>query len=128
MPTADELRGLVDEYIAAMSSNDRDGYVALFAADATVEDPVGAGIKKGHSEIGEFWDMVHTLSETITLVPTGPVRVAANELAFPMQAVSDVGGTKMVVDIIDIFAVDDDRKITAMRAFWDMAEMRPYDG
>jgi steroid Delta-isomerase len=126
MPSADELRGLVDEYIAAMSSNDKDGYVALFAADATVEDPVGSDVQKGHDEIGNFWDMVHTLSETITLVPTGPVRVAGNELAFPMQAVSDVGGTKMVVDIIDIFAVGDDRKITAMRAFWDMAEMRPY--
>jgi steroid delta-isomerase len=128
MPSADELRGLVDDYIAAMSSNDKDGYVALFAADATLEDPVGSEIVKGHAEIGAFWDMVHTLSETITLVPTGPVRVAADELAFPMQAVSDVGGTKMVVDIIDIFAVDDERKITAMRAFWDMAEMRPYDG
>jgi steroid Delta-isomerase len=119
---------LVDAYIAAMSSNDKEGYVALFATDATVEDPVGSDVRKGHVEIGEFWDMVHTLSETITLVPTGPVRVAANELAFPMQAVSDVGGTKMVVDIIDVFAVDDDCKITAMRAFWDMAEMRPYDG
>ena len=128
MPSADELRGLVDDYIAAMSNNDKDGYVALFAADATVEDPVGSDVQKGHDAIGNFWDMVHTLSETITLVPTGPARVAANEVAFPMQAVSDIGGSKMVVDIIDIFAVDDDRKITAMRAFWDMAEMRPYDG
>jgi steroid delta-isomerase len=128
MPSADELRGLVDEYIAAMSTNDKDGYIALFAGDATVEDPVGSDVQKGHDEIGNFWDMVHTLSDTITLLPTGPVRVAANEVAFPMQAVSDVGGTRMVVDIIDIFAVDDDRKITAMRAFWDMAEMRPYDG
>ena len=128
MPSADELRALVDDYVAAMSTNDKAGYVALFAADATVEDPVGSEVRKGHAEIGDFWDIVHTLSETITLAPTGPVRVAANELAFPMQAVSDVGGSKMVVDIIDIFVVDDDRKITAMLAFWDMAEMRPYDG
>jgi steroid Delta-isomerase len=128
MPSPDEMRALVDDYIAAMSTNDKDAYVALFAADATVEDPIGSGVHKGHDEIGGFWDFVHTLSETITLVSTGPVRVAGTELAFPMQAISDVGGTKMVVDIIDTFVVDDERKITGMRAFWDMAEMRPYDG
>jgi steroid delta-isomerase len=128
MPTPDELRSLVDDYMRAMSTNDKASYVALFAADATVEDPVGSGVHTGHDEIGAFWDMVHGLSESITLVPTGPVRVSGDELAFPMQAVSDIGGTKMVVDIIDVFAVDDDRKITAMRAFWDMAEMRPHEG
>jgi steroid delta-isomerase len=127
MPTADEMRALVTEYMAAMSANDKDGYVALFATEATIEDPVGAGVRKGRNEIAEFWDEVHLLSESITLVPTGPPRVAANEVAFPMQAVSDVGGSKMVVDIIDVFVVDDDRKIASMRAFWDMGEMRPFE-
>jgi steroid delta-isomerase len=128
MPTPDDIRALVTEYMHAMSTSDKDAYVALFAADATIEDPVGAGVRTGRDEIADFWDGVRTLSETITLVPTGPPRVAGNEVAFPMQAISEVGGTKMVVDIIDIFVVDDDRKITSMRAFWDMAEMRPYDG
>jgi steroid delta-isomerase len=128
MPTPDDLRALVDDYIQAMSANDKEGYLELFATDATLEDPVGSGVRKGHDEIREFWDVVHTLSENITLVPTGPARVAANEVAFPMQAVSDVAGSKMVVDIIDVFVVDDSRKITGMRAFWDMSEMRPYNG
>lgn len=128
MPSPDELRAVVADYVDAMSANDKDGYVALFADDATLEDPVGSGVRNGHDEIRAFWDMVHTLSETITLVPTGPARVAANEVAFPMQAVSDVGGSKMVVDIIDVFAINDAGKIASMRAFWDMSEMRPYDG
>lgn len=128
MPTPDEMRALVDDYIAAMSSNDKDGYVALFADDATVEDPIGSGVHTGHDEIRGFWDMVHSLSDSITLVGTGPVRVAGDELAFPMQAISDVGGSKVVVDIIDTFVVDADRKITGMRAFWDASDMRPYEG
>jgi steroid delta-isomerase len=127
MPTADEMRALVTDYMHAMSANDKDAYVALFAGGATVEDPVGSEVHQGHDEIAAFWDSVHALSESITLVPTGPARVAANEVAFPMQAISDVGGSKMVVDIIDVFVVDDERKITSMRAFWDMAEMRPYE-
>lgn len=127
MPTPDEMRALVDDYIATMSSSDKEGYIALFAEGATVEDPIGSGVHTGHDEIRGFWDLVHSLSETITLVGTGPVRVAGNELAFPMQAISDVGGANVVVDIIDTFVVDDERKITGMRAFWDMSEMRPLE-
>lgn len=128
MPTPDELRAAVASYIDAMSTNDKERWVSLFATDATLEDPVGSEVSKGHDAIREFWDMVHTLSSTITLVPTGPVRVAGTEVAFPMQAVSDVGGTSMVVDIIDVFAFDDEGKIASMRAFWDPSEMRVVEG
>ena len=65
MPTPDDIRALVTDYMNAMSSNDKDGYVALFAADASVEDPVGAAVVNGHAEIAQFWDDVHLLSETI---------------------------------------------------------------
>ena len=33
----------------------------------------------------------------------------------------------MAVDIIDVMAFDDDGQITSLRAYWDMAEMRPLD-
>jgi steroid delta-isomerase len=127
MPTPDEMRTLVDRYMQAMNSNDREGYVALFADDGTMEDPVGSEIRRGHDAIRELWDEIHSLSPTITLMLTGPVRVAGSELAFPMEAVSDVGGTTMIVDIIDVFRVDDDGRIAAMRAFWDPAEIRPHE-
>lgn len=128
MPSPDEIRAVVTRYMEAMSANDKEGYVALFAPDATIEDPVGTEVHTGHDEIRAFWDMVHTLSSSITLVPTGPPRVAGREVAFPMQAISEVGGSKLVVDIIDVFALDDECRITSMRAFWDPAEMRPYEG
>ena len=35
---------------------------------------------------------------------------------------------KMAVDIIDVMAFDDEGRITSLRAFWDMAEMAPYEG
>ncbi|WP_334143178.1 SgcJ/EcaC family oxidoreductase [Rhabdothermincola sp.] len=128
MPSPEEIRAVVTRYLEAMSAGDKEGYVALFAPDATIEDPVGTDVHRGHDEIRAFWDMVHTLSSSITLVPTGPARVAGREVAFPMQAISDVGGSKVVVDIIDVFALDDEGRITSMRAFWDPAEMRPYEG
>ena len=128
MPTPHEMRILVDRYVQAMSEGDEDAYVALFADDGTLEDPVGSPVRKGHDDIRAFWGEVHALSSDITLVLTGPVRVAGSELAFPMEAVTQVGDTTMVVDIIDVFRVTDDGRIAAMRAYWDPAEVRPAEG
>ena len=67
------------------------------------------------------------MADSIELRLTGPVRVAAGECAFPMQARPTMGGTTYCVDIIDVMTFDDAGKITSMRAFWDPAEMRPAD-
>ncbi|MBA3654221.1 MAG: hypothetical protein H0W70_08505 [Actinobacteria bacterium] len=38
--------------------SDREGWLSTFAPDATREDPVGEGTRRGHEEIGTFWDGV----------------------------------------------------------------------
>jgi steroid delta-isomerase len=111
----------------AFSRADKQGYLDCFATDATVEDPVGTGIHRGAAEIGEFWEGVRSMSPSIELRPVGDVRVVAGEAAFAMQAVAALGDVKMVVDIIDVMAFDDEAHITGMRAFWDPSEMRPAD-
>ncbi|MCU0269965.1 MAG: nuclear transport factor 2 family protein [Acidimicrobiales bacterium] len=125
MPSADEIRATIERYIEVFSAGDKDGYVGLFADDGSIEDPVGTEVRVGSAAISEFWDLVRSMSASITLRRTGPIRVAGNEAAFPMQAVTDVGGTAMVVDIIDTMVFGDDGRIAQMRAFWDPAEMRP---
>jgi steroid Delta-isomerase len=121
------VRSAVDAYCAAFTNGDRDGYVALFAEDAWIEDPVGTPKRVGHDGIGQFFDESSGLADSIELRLTGPVRVAAGEGAFPMQARPNLGGTTYCVDIIDVMTFDDAGKITTMRAFWDPAEMRPAD-
>jgi steroid Delta-isomerase len=128
MPTPAELRAAVDDYLTAMNTNDRERYVSLYTIDATIEDPVGSDVVRGHDSIREWWDLVHSLADTIELVPTGPVRVAGREVAFPFQAVATTDGEQRVADIIDVMEFDDDRRIVGMRAFWDPAEARPKQG
>ena len=124
---ATTIRSVVDAYTEAFKAGDKDAYVALFAPDATVEDPVGSPTHKGHDAIGDFFTQMSTMADSIELCVTGPVRVAAGECAFPMQARPTMGGTTMCIDIIDVMTFDDDGKITTMRAFWDPAEMRPAE-
>ncbi len=121
------IRRTVEAYCAAFSRRDRDAYVGLFADDAWIEDPVGSPRLEGREAIGGFFDQSSGMADSIELRQTGPVRVAAGECAFPMQARPDIGGTTFVVDIIDVMTFTDDGHITTMRAFWDPAEMRPAD-
>lgn len=122
------IRATVDAYCAAFTKRDRDAYTSLFTDDAWIEDPVGSPRLEGRDAIGGFFDQSSGMADAIELRLTGPVRVAAGECAFPMQARPEIGGTTFAVDIIDVMTFDDAGQITTMRAFWDPAEMRPADG
>jgi len=121
------IRSAVEAYCAAFTAGDQDAYVGLFADGAWIEDPVGTDRYEGKEAIAGFFAQSSSLAESIELRQTGPVRVAAGECAFPMQARPSIGGAILVVDIIDVMTFADDGKITAMRAFWDPAEMRPAE-
>lgn len=125
MATPDDIRATIDEYTARFSAADKDGWLALFAPDATIEDPVGSEVRTGVDSIGEFWDAVRSMTPEVALTRTGPVRVAGHEAAFPMQMVSQVGDAAMALDIIDVMTFDEQGRITSMRAYWDLADLRP---
>lgn len=125
MADALEIKARIQSYVDTFSAGDRAGWLKNFSADATLEDPVGSGVRKGAAEIGEFWDTVHSLASEMRLVPDRPIAVCANEAILVFHAESKVGDMTMVVDIVDHFVVDDDGLIAAQRAFWDPATMRP---
>jgi len=125
--TAEEIRTVITTYAGRFSANDRAGWLSLFADDATVEDPVGSEVKQGMEGIGDFWDFVHTLSPSMELRLIGPVKVVGHEAAFGQQAITDLGGEKFAVEIIDVMTFNDDGQITSMRAFWDAADMHPFE-
>ena len=124
MPDKDAIVAAVDRYIGAFGQ--QDAYVACFAEDGWLEDPVGSPVVRGHAEIADFWTRMAGMGST-TLERTGPVRVAGNEAAFPMRAVVTLGEDRMAMPIIDVMTFDDDARITAMRAFWDMADLAPVE-
>jgi steroid delta-isomerase len=131
MPDAAAIRAAVEQYQAAFSRGDREGWIGAFAPDATLEDPVGSEVKHGHEGIGEFWDGFRQLAAEAEMVSTGPTRVAGTEAAFPFQIRVPLGEQTMLLDVIDAMTfVDGDdgsTKIASMRAFWDMADMRPEE-
>ncbi len=124
MPTPEQVRAAVDAYVDSYRQNSRDAMLATFAPDAVWHDPVGQPPHEGHEGIGAFWDTVHTMADRIELVPTDVI-VCGPEAAmvFTIQAHAGDGG--MVFDAVETFLVDDDGKISLLKADWDMSEARP---
>jgi steroid delta-isomerase len=126
--TNDQIHTTIKHYVEVFSAGDREGYLDLFADDATVEDPVGAEVVSGRDGLTGFWDGVRAMSPEIELQLTGAPRLAAGEAAFPMRAITTLGDAKLAVEIIDVMTFADDGRITSLRAFWDFADMVPYEG
>jgi steroid delta-isomerase len=122
MPTADEIRDVMQRYIKYMCDSDIDGIMSLYADDAYAEDPVGGKLQQGREALTGFYagsaPMLHVEA-------TGPVRVAGSECAVPLLAELTMNDNKLYIDVIDVFAFDEAGKIISMRAFWNPAEMRP---
>lgn len=115
------IRAAVERYIAAMSAGDLDAIVALFAPDANLEDPVGSERLEGHEAIRAFYARATKLK--IELHPTGPIRIAGDEVAFPFQVRGETPA-KMEIDVIDVFRFNADGLIQEMRAYWGKENMR----
>ncbi|MGH9049392.1 MAG: SgcJ/EcaC family oxidoreductase [Acidimicrobiia bacterium] len=125
MPTPEQVRATVDAYVDAYRQDSVEALLATFAPDAVWHDPVGAPPHEGQEGIRAFWDQIHTMAERIVLEPKDIV-VCGNEAAMVFTINAQVeGGGGMAFDAIDTFVVDDDAKITLLKAYWDTGRARP---
>jgi len=119
--SAEHMRDVLARYADAMTRGDCDAIMALYADDATVEDPVGSEPRRGREAIAELY---RGAAGKVRLELDGRPRVAANSAAAPMIG-HPTGMEGMVVEIVDVMTFDADGKITSMRAFWSPDTIRP---
>ena len=55
MPSPEAITETVNRYLALVATGTADDIVTLYAADATIEDPIGADICRGHDAIRGFY-------------------------------------------------------------------------
>jgi steroid delta-isomerase len=112
MPTVAET---VNSYAELLGSGSADQITALYAPDASVEDPVGSGARNGHAEIRELYSRVEKQTRTVELLS---VHINGNEAAFLARLTIVVGDVHTTIDGIDVMTFDEQARITSMRAFW----------
>ena len=122
----DVIRQTIERYQSTFSADDRDGWLALFADDAVLEDPVGSPRHEGAGALSRFWDTVHARTERGTVRMTQGPAVCGLEAAWAFELdVTLTGGRRSLVEIIDHGTFTEDGRIRSIRAFWSLATARP---
>lgn len=117
------MNDVVQRYVAALNAGDLEGIVALYANDATVEDPVGSEPQRGIEAIRAFY--ANSLKLPLRVELTGEVRAVANEAAFAFTVTVEYQGRKTVIAPIDHFCFNDAGKVVSMRALFGEKNIHP---
>jgi ketosteroid isomerase-like protein len=126
------VRDLAQASMAAVEAGDRAAWLALFADDAVVEDPIGPSAfdpeGKGHrgiEAIGAFYDSVIAPNESIRFAISQSLLCGDEVANVGVIRITFTGGTAIEVDGVYTYRRSPDGKIAALRAFWETDAVRP---
>jgi steroid delta-isomerase len=120
MSTPQDNANTVHRYLEFVAKGQPDEIAALYADDATVEDPVGSEVHIGRQAIRGFYGNLENV-QSRTEVKT--LRALGHEVAFywTLSIGGDEGG--MTMDIISVMTFNDDGRIKSMKAYWTPANI-----
>ena len=124
MTDAKTMEAAVHEYVAAFDAGSPERVAALFAEDASVEDPVGTEPKVGQAAILEFYTA--SMQTGAKLALDGPVRLCGPYAAFAFTVHLHWEGRDQRVEVIDTFKFNDDGKVVEMRAYFGPTNMHGF--
>lgn len=125
MTMPDSPEAVVHAYVRALNAGDLEAIVALYADDATVEDPVGSAPVAGREAIRAFY--ARSVAVPLEVALEGPVRAAGRECAFPFSVSLVWEGRRTTFRPIDTFRFDDAGRIVQMRAFFGPTNIERSD-
>jgi steroid Delta-isomerase len=115
MPTAKELG---ETSLRLTKERDRGGWLALFAPDAFVEDPVGGKQHRGIDAITGFYDSTISTVESFDY-EIERTYLCGTEAAFVIRFAIVAAGVQLDMDVVNIYATDDGDRLQSLRSFWD---------
>jgi steroid delta-isomerase len=116
--------------VAAVQAKDKAAWLALWAEDGCVEDPVGISFIdptgegfRGPARREEFWDSNIGPTDSIVFELHDSF-AAGNEVANVATITITVGGnTQTKCEGVFVYRVDDAGKLLSLRAFWETERM-----
>jgi steroid delta-isomerase len=116
------MKAGMQAYIDAFNRADAEAIAALYADDATVEDPVGSALRSGKEEIAAFYRMAVDTGAKLALA--APIRGShGNEAAMAFDVKLNMPDGPTVIRVIDVMRFDSSGRFASMRAFWGPGDM-----
>ena len=110
----------------AVAARDKDAWLAVFADDAVVEDPIGPspfdpqGIgHRGRDAISAFWDKAIAATDKIEFDFVDSFRCGSEE-ANVGSIVTTMAGHQITTEGVFTYRVNEEGKIVALRAYWEV--------
>ena len=119
---ADHIESVVRRYLELVASGTAEDIAALYADDATVEDPVGGEVHIGRHAIHGFYQAIENAPKETELLA---LRVAGHEAAFMFAITVGAGEHRIRIEPIDGMIFDADGKVASMKAYWSPANVTP---
>ena len=122
MTTEAKMKQAMQAYIDAFNRIDCEAIVALYAEDATVEDPVGSPVKVGKPAIAEFYKMAIATGAKLALA--APIRAShGNSAAMAFDVKLNMPQGSAIIQVIDVMSFNAAGEFASMRAFWGPSDM-----
>jgi len=111
-------------------AKDRDGWLALFADDAVVEDPVGPSFidpegigQRGKEAITAFFDNVISQSESLKFTIRQSIECGDEVANIGEIRITLPGDQVGTVQIVNIYKVNAEGKLVSLRSFWEQDKL-----
>ena len=118
--SSERVREVAQSYIHLVANGTSEEIVALYAEDATVEDPVGSDPLHGHDAIRAFYAALDPLRIETSLFA---MRTVPGTAVFHFEIVTHTDDFTVTVAPIEVMTFDDEGRITSMKAYWGEADM-----
>lgn len=126
MPGQAKMKTALQAYVDRTNAGDAAGILALFAPNATIEDPVGTPPKRGEEMAAWFRDSVAFGARITPVTAMRGSHANAAGLVFEVEF-TPLGGSPTRIRSIDICTFDEQGLITSLKAYWgpdDVEESR----
>ncbi|OOK75680.1 snoaL-like domain protein [Mycobacterium kansasii] len=110
----------------AVQARDKQAWLAVFADDAVVEDPIGPSAfdpegtgHRGRDAISAFWDKAIAPTTSIEFFFRDTFQ-CGNEEANVGHILITMGDHQITTEGVFTYKADDDGQLVALRAYWEM--------
>lgn len=110
----------------AVQARDKDAWLAVFADDAIVQDPIGPSPfdpdgtgHRGRDAISAFWDKAIAPTDTIEFNFSDSFRCGDEEANVGFIATT-MAGYRIITEGVFTYRVNDAGKLVALRAYWEV--------